>query len=92
MKRFQIVNLSTIMTSNLPFGQWDRVFGGDTSVTAAILDRILHHGHIVNIQGKSYRLKNKLKSGVFDVTNEKTVIPLAISGMDDPKEGAGIGS
>jgi len=56
---------ATIVTSNLPFGQWDQTFAGDATLTAALLDRLLHHAHIVPIQGESYRLRNKRKAGVF---------------------------
>lgn len=55
---------ATIVTSNLPFGQWDTTFAGDATLTAALLDRLLHHAHIVPIQGDSYRLKNKRKAGL----------------------------
>ncbi len=36
----------------------------DTTLTAALLDRLLHHGHIVSIRGDSYRLKDKRKAGM----------------------------
>lgn len=54
-----------IVTSNLAFGQWDTAFAGDTTLTAALLDRLLHHAHIVPIQGESYRLRNKRKAGIL---------------------------
>ncbi|MFT2799012.1 IS21-like element helper ATPase IstB [Serratia sp. N21D137] len=54
---------SLILTSNLPFTQWSGTFGDDETLTAAMLDRLLHHAHIVQISGQSYRLKDKLKSG-----------------------------
>lgn len=56
---------SVILTSNLPFGQWDQAFAGDGVLTAALLDRVLHHSHIVQIQGESYRLRNKRRAGVM---------------------------
>lgn len=56
---------SMILTSNLPFSQWDSVFAGDAALTAAMLDRLLHHSHIVQIQGESYRLKDKRKAGLI---------------------------
>lgn len=56
---------SMILTSNLPFPQWDTTFGGDATLTAAMLDRILHHAHIVQIKGDSYRLKRQRKAGLF---------------------------
>lgn len=36
-----------ILTSNLPFGQWDQTFADDATLTAALLDRLLHHAHVV---------------------------------------------
>lgn len=47
---------SMLLTSNLPFTQWNDTFGGNTTLTAAMLERILHHAHIVQIKGDSYRL------------------------------------
>ena len=54
-----------ILTSNLTFGSWDTAFAGDTVLTAAMLDRILHHSTIVSISGESFRLKDKRKAGVL---------------------------
>lgn len=64
--------LPTIVTSNLPFTQWGQVFANDNAVVAAMLDRLLHHSHILNIQGQSYRLKNKLKAGAMPMTTMTT--------------------
>lgn len=55
---------SLIVTSNLPFGQWDGTFAQDATLTAALLDRLLHHAHIVPITGQSYRLKHQRKAGM----------------------------
>lgn len=55
---------SMILTSNLSFGSWDEIFG-DRIIATAILDRLLHHSHVVNIKGESYRLKEKRKAGLF---------------------------
>ncbi|WP_434656958.1 IS21-like element helper ATPase IstB [Sulfurimonas sp. NW9] len=68
---FQIISkryekASTILTSNLVFSKWSQVFAGDKVVTTAILDRLLHHSHIINIQGDSYRLKEKKESGIIN--------------------------
>ena len=41
-------------------GKWHEIFN-DVTLTNAILDRLLHHAHIININGKSYRLKDKIK-------------------------------
>ena len=45
---------SLILTSNLSFGSWDEAFAGDAVLTAAMLDRILHHAAVVQIAGESY--------------------------------------
>ena len=55
---------SLIVTSNLPFGLWDTTFAGDATLTAALLDRLLHHARIVPIAGESYRLKNQCAAGM----------------------------
>jgi DNA replication protein DnaC len=54
---------SMILTSNLPFPQWAAAFADDATLTAAMLDRLLHHAHIVSMSGESYRLKDKRKAG-----------------------------
>lgn len=54
---------SMVLTSNLPFTQWAGAFADDQTLTAAMLDRLLHHAHIVQIAGESYRLKDKRKAG-----------------------------
>jgi len=54
---------SIILTSNLAFVQWSSAFADDKTLTAALLDRLLHHAHIVQIAGESYRLKDKRKAG-----------------------------
>lgn len=52
-----------VLTSNLPFTQWAGAFADDQTLVAAMLDRLLHHAHIVQISGESYRLKDKRKAG-----------------------------
>ncbi len=54
---------SILITSNRSVGEWGEVFG-DPVVATAILDRLLHHSHVVTIRGESYRLKEKRKSGL----------------------------
>lgn len=56
---------SVIVTSNLSFGAWDQTFAGDVGLTAAMLDRLLHHSHVIQVQGDSYRLKDKRKAGIL---------------------------
>ena len=62
---FQLINKryeknSTIITTNKPFAKWGELFG-DNMIANAILDRLLHHSHVINITGRSYRTKNILK-------------------------------
>jgi DNA replication protein DnaC len=54
---------SMVLTSNLPFTQWAGAFADDQTLTAAMLDRLLHHAHIVQVTGESYRLKDKRRAG-----------------------------
>ena len=51
---------STILTTNMNFNEWDGIFF-DAVVANAILDRVLHHSHVIAISGKSYRLKDHMK-------------------------------
>ena len=60
---------SVILTSNLSFGQWDDTFAGNTALTAAMLDRILHHSHVIQIKGDSYRLREKRKAGIVQTVS-----------------------
>lgn len=50
---------SLIITSNLEFSQWNTVFG-DNRLTAALVDRLIHHSHIVIFSGESYRLTQSI--------------------------------
>jgi len=61
---------SIILTSNLAFGQWGQTFANDTALTSAMLDRILHHSHILQIKGESYRLKEKKQAGLIEQTTK----------------------
>ncbi|MDC8830117.1 IS21-like element helper ATPase IstB [Alteromonas gilva] len=61
---------STLLTSNLPFSQWAAAFANDTTLTAAMLDRLLHHCHVIQISGESYRLKEKKKIGIAPILGE----------------------
>lgn len=51
---------STVITTNLPYKNWPRIFNNDSTITSAVLDRLLHHAETVIIEGKSYRMKDKL--------------------------------
>ena len=52
---------SLIITTNLPMGRWDELFTGKLAATA-ILDRLVHHCHILSITGDSYRVKGSKQS------------------------------
>lgn len=71
---FQLVNKryetgSIVITSNLTFSQWQGVLNDDEALTAAIMDRLIHHSQIININGDSYRLKQKRKAGIILVSS-----------------------
>jgi|TARA_B100000959_G_C14540184_1_gene443228 DNA replication protein DnaC len=51
---------SILVTSNLPFDEWTEIFGSER-LTGALLDRITHHVHILEVNGESYRLKRSKK-------------------------------
>lgn len=60
---FQLMNrryerASTVLTSNKGFEEWGEVLG-DEVMAAALIDRVLHHCHLVNIRGNSYRMRER---------------------------------
>jgi IstB-like ATP binding protein len=64
---FQLVSRrlsSVLVTSNRTVGDWGAVLG-ELVVAAAILDRLLHHSHVLTIRGGSYRLRKKRRSGLL---------------------------
>ena len=72
---FQLVSsryerASLIVTSNKPFGRWGEVFGDDV-VTAAMIDRLVHHAEVVALKGDSYRLKDRDLGRVPTATDER---------------------
>lgn len=52
--------VAIIVTSNLKFGDWTQVFG-DERLTAAFLDRLTHHAHILDLVGESYRFRQRMQ-------------------------------
>lgn len=64
MRRYE--TRSTMMTSNRPLEDWGKLLGDVPSATA-ILDRFLHHAEILQITGRSYRLRNQAQ-GIKDGT------------------------
>lgn len=66
---------STLITSNLPFDEWPSVFGSER-LTGALLDRLTHHVHILEMNGDSYRLaasrkRQKRQSGIDIIIDEQ---------------------
>ena len=64
---FQIISLryeqgSLVITSNRAYKDWPGIFNNDSTLTSAILDRLLHHAETVVIEGKSYRMKGETES------------------------------
>lgn len=64
---FQIISQryergSLVLTTNKVFKQWPSIFNNDATLTSAILDRVLHHAEPVIIEGKSYRMKDRIES------------------------------
>lgn len=57
-KRYE--KTSTIITTNQTFSKWGEVFS-DNTIATAILDRLIHHGHVIAINGSSYRIKDNLE-------------------------------
>ncbi len=55
---------SMVLTSNKSFTDWGELMG-DNALATAILDRLLHHSHVVNIRGPSYRMKTRSRTGLY---------------------------
>ena len=50
---------STVITTNRAFKQWPETFNNDSTLTSALLDRLLHHAESVVIEGRSYRMRDQ---------------------------------
>jgi len=64
---FQVISVryeqgSIMLTSNRAFKEWPKMFNNDSTLTSAILDRLLHHAEIVVIEGKSFRMRGQIES------------------------------
>jgi DNA replication protein DnaC len=62
---FQVISLryeqgAIVITSNRAFKEWPKIFNNDSTLTAAILDRLLHHAETIIIEGKSFRMKDQI--------------------------------
>lgn len=65
---FQIISqryerAPTVMTTNRVYKHWSQIFNNDSTLTSAILDRVLHHAETVIIEGKSFRMKDEIDDG-----------------------------
>ena len=60
---------SILVTTNLPFDEWTEVFGSER-LTGALLDRLIHHVHILEMTGDSYRLKRSRKNAAPETSAE----------------------
>jgi DNA replication protein DnaC len=64
---FQVISAryergSIVLTTNKPYKQWPTIFNGDSTITSAVLDRLLHHSHTTVIAGSSYRMRDMPKA------------------------------
>jgi DNA replication protein DnaC len=64
---FQVISLryeqgAIIITSNRAFKEWPVIFNHDSTLTSAVLDRLLHHADTVIIEGKSFRMKDQIET------------------------------
>jgi len=75
---------SVIITSNLLFSEWDRIFK-DPMTTAAAIDRLVHHSIIVEMIGPSVRAEEAKKGGRTATTTTETTTPTPASGVDQAK-------
>jgi DNA replication protein DnaC len=53
---------STIVTTNQPYKSWPKIFNNDSTLTSAVLDRLLHHAETVIVEGRSYRMKDQIET------------------------------
>jgi DNA replication protein DnaC len=62
-----------IITTNLEFSRWTEMFP-DAMMTAALIDRLTHNAHILNMNGESYRLKERMgkKGFIMENSNSET--------------------
>ena len=78
---------SIILTSNKGFAEWGELLG-DTVIATEILDRLLHHSHVLNIRGESYRLRDKRQAGL---TSHQLLDPSREESNDSTKSQVGVG-
>ena len=72
-----------ILTSNKGFGEWGELLG-DSVIASAVLDRLLHHSHVLNIRGESFRLREKRHTGL---SNSHHLLGVATENANDDYAG-----
>lgn len=86
---FQLVNArykkgAMILTSNRGFAEWGDVFG-DPVVATALLDRLLHHAVVIQIEGSSYRLRQHAELMPEHVRSKASIAPPAVTAIPRPR-------
>ena len=84
---------SVLVTSNLAFSEWPKVFAGDEKLTTALLDRLADHATIITTKGKSFRMKRRegestKKGGTPDKATTEIVAQKGSQGPRPDDEGA----
>jgi len=63
---------SVLVTSNLAFSEWPKVFANDEKLTTALLDRLAHHATVITTRGKSFRLRKRGEGEETDTASHKS--------------------
>lgn len=63
---------SVLVTTNLSFAEWPKVFGGDEKLTTALLDRLAHHAVVIITKGKSFRMRKRAEPAAEEASTQGT--------------------
>jgi DNA replication protein DnaC len=72
---------SVLVTTNLAFAEWVKVFGGDEKLTTALLDRLAHHAVVITPKGRSYRMRKRPPGAATQV--DDVASPLSTEGIQE---------
>jgi DNA replication protein DnaC len=61
---------SVLVTTNLSFAEWPKVFGGDEKLTTALLDRLAHHAVVITTKGKSFRMRKRSEPAAAETSTQ----------------------
>jgi DNA replication protein DnaC len=61
---------SVLVTTNLSFAEWPKVFGGDEKLTTALLDRLAHHAVVITTKGKSFRMRTRAEPAAEEASTQ----------------------